>query len=40
MSKQVVYAITIVLCILLQAGISPAIAIMAVRPTSCSFPSC
>ena len=38
MSKQVVYAITIVLCILLQAGISPAIAIMGCSPNFLLIP--
>lgn len=38
MSKQVVYIVTIVLCILLQAGISPAISIMGCKPNFLLIP--
>ncbi len=38
MSKQVVYLVTIILCILLQAGISPAIAIMGCSPNFLLIP--
>lgn len=38
MSKQVVYLVTIVLCILLQAGISPAIAVMGSSPNFLLIP--
>ena len=37
-SKQTVYLITIVLCILLQAGIAPAIAIMGCKPNFLLIP--
>lgn len=38
MSKQAVYIVTTVLCILLQAGISPAIAIMGATPNFLLIP--
>lgn len=38
MSKQSVYLVTIILCILLQAGISPAISIMGARPNFLLIP--
>lgn len=38
MSKRVIYAVTIVLCIILQAGVSPAIAIMGAAPNFLLIP--